>query len=240
MSIDNRHQLRALFRVEFLLKRNIELQWVLLPLNMKKLLLIASLLLTSILAHSQTDKDLIQFSGIIVEQDSLRPVPFVNIMVKGNNRGTMSDYFGYFSFVAQGNDTIIFSSVGYKKASYIIPDSLSTNKYSLIQVLRGDTILLKETVIYPWPTKEQFKEAFLKLDVPDDDMERARKNLARAEMKERMDGMPMDGSMNYNYAMQQQYSRLYYAGQLPPNNLLNPIAWAKFIQAWKNGDFKKK
>jgi len=25
-----------------------------------------------------------------------------------------------------------------------------------------------------------------------------------------------------------------------PNNLLNPIAWAKFIKAWKRGDFKKK
>jgi hypothetical protein len=29
-------------------------------------------------------------------------------------------------------------------------------------------------------------------------------------------------------------------GQLPKNNLLNPIAWAQFIQAWKNGDFRRK
>jgi len=52
--------------------------------------------------------------------------------------------------------------------------------------------------------------------------------------------MGMDGSMNFKNQMQQQYSKLYYAGQLPPNNLLNPIAWAKFIQAWQNGDFKRK
>jgi hypothetical protein len=24
------------------------------------------------------------------------------------------------------------------------------------------------------------------------------------------------------------------------NNLLNPIAWAKFVDAWKKGDFKQK
>jgi len=185
-------------------------------------------------------RQLIQFSGVVVESDSLRPIPFTSIMIKSSNRGTVGDYFGYFSIVAQSGDTILFSALGYKNANYIIPDSLSSNKYSLIQVLRKDTITFKTVFIYPWATQEQFKEAFLKFNVPDDDLERARKNLARAEMKERVDGVAMDGSLNYKYAMQQQYSKLYYAGQLPPNNLLNPIAWSKFIEAWKNGDFKKK
>jgi len=33
---------------------------------------------------------------------------------------------------------------------------------------------------------------------------------------------------------------LYSIGQLPANNLLNPIAWRKLIKAWKDGEFKKK
>lgn len=185
-------------------------------------------------------RQLIQFSGVVVESDSLRPIPFTSIIIKSSHRGTVGDYFGYFSFVAQVKDTIQFFALGYRPGSYVIPDSLSSNKYSLIQVLTRDTVTLKTVFIYPWATQEQFKEAFLKFNIPDDDLERARKNLARAEMKERMDGVAPDGSLNYKYAMQQQYSKLYYAGQLPPNNLLNPIAWAKFIEAWKNGDFKKK
>jgi hypothetical protein len=40
--------------------------------------------------------------------------------------------------------------------------------------------------------------------------------------------------------MQQQYTKLYYAGQYPPNNLLNPVAWAKFIKSWKEGKLKRK
>ena len=188
-------------------------------------------------AFSQ-EKELIQFSGVVVEADSLRPVPFTSILIKNSRRGTIADASGYFSFVAQEKDTIVFSAIGYKKSSFIIPDTLTTNKYSLIQVMQKDTILLKETVIYPWPTREQFKEAFLTLNVPDDDLERAKKNLAREELKEKYETLAMDGSMNYKAAMQQQQSRLYWAGQYPPNNLLNPFAWAQFIKMWREGKLK--
>ena len=34
--------------------------------------------------------------------------------------------------------------------------------------------------------------------------------------------------------------KVYTAGQYPVNNLLNPIAWAQFIDAWRQGKFKKK
>ena len=192
-------------------------------------------------AQAQQKKGkLIQFSGVVVSGDSLQPIPFVNIMIKNTYYGTVSDYYGYFSFVAQENDVIEFSALGYKKNYFRIPDSLEEARYSLIQMLNGDTILLSTAVIYPWPTKEQFKQAFLNLELPNDDMARAQRNLEREAMRQRGETMGMDGAMNQKYYMQQRNSRMYYAGQLPPNNLLNPIAWAKFIQAWKNGDFKRK
>ena len=184
--------------------------------------------------------DLIQFSGVVVSSDSLQPIAFTNVIIENSNRGTISDYYGFFSIVAQKKDTIIFSAVGYKKNKFIIPDTLTVNRYSLIQVMSYDTIMLSETVIYPWPTLEQFKQAFMKVEIPDDDLERAKKNLALSEMKERYMNMPMDGSMNFKNLMDNKTSRLYYAGQYPPNNLLNPIAWAKFIQAWREGKFKRK
>ena len=191
-------------------------------------------------AQSGQRPDLIQFSGVIVSGDSLSPVPYSSIIIRNTRRGTISDFFGFFSFVAQEMDTIEFSSMGYKDATFIIPDSLTTTRYSLIQVLAKDTIRLPEAVIYPWPTREQFREAFLNLRIPDGNLERARKNLAWAQMHERISHTKMDGSENYRYKMQQYQSQLYYAGQYPPINLFNPIAWAKFIRAWKNGDLKTK
>ncbi len=186
------------------------------------------------------NKKLVQLSGVIVTGDSLSPVPYTGIMIKHSNRGTVSDFYGFFSVVAQPGDEIEFSSIGYRKITYKIPDSLNENRYSLIQILNRDTILLSMAVIYPWPTKEQFKQAFLDLKIPDDDMAHARRNLALEQMRDESERIDMDGSMNSKYVLQQRQSKLYYAGQLPPNNLLNPIAWAQFIQAWKEGKFKSK
>lgn len=181
-------------------------------------------------------RGLIQFSGVVVDGEELTPVRFASVMISNTYRGTISDNTGYFSFVASVGDTIHFSSVGYKKADFVIPDTLSTNRYSLIQVLEKDTILLKEQRVYPWPSKEQFKEAFLSLNDPDNDFERAQRNLAMAEQRQENMNVPQRsyGSLAYKYQMQQYQSRLYYAGQYPVNNLLNPIAWSQFIQSWKN------
>lgn len=186
------------------------------------------------------DKDLIQFSGVIVEMDSLKPISFTKVLIKNSNRGTIADYYGYFSFVAQKKDTIVFSAIGFKKSQFIIPDTLTGNKYSLIQVLTLDTIMLKETVIFPWPTREQFKEVFLNMEVPDDDLARAKKNMEREDRKATFETVPMDGSMNYKASQQQYQSRLYWAGQYPPNNLLNPFAWAQFVKLWREGKLKIK
>ncbi len=187
-----------------------------------------------------SEDELIQFSGIIVSADSINPVPFTHILVKNTRRGTVADYYGYFSFVAAKSDTILFSAVGFKKGKFIIPDTVTSNRYSLIQVMTSDTILLSQTVIYPWPSREEFKQTFLNYDVPDDDYERARKNLDPEQLRDIAANIPMDGSMNYRYSMQLHQQKLYYMGQTQPITVLNPFAWAEFIKAWKEGKFKRK
>ncbi len=185
-------------------------------------------------------RDLIQFSGVVVSNDSLQPIPYTNVLIHSSGRGTLTDFYGFFSFVANEGDTIDFRYIGYKSARFIIPDSLKEDRYSLIQVLNRDTVLLKEAIVYPWPSKEEFKRAFIGLKLPDDDMKRALRNLELAEVKAIQDQVPYDGSINFKFQMQQQQSKLYSAGQYPVNNLFNPIAWAAFIKAWKDGALKKK
>ncbi|MBW6459916.1 MAG: carboxypeptidase-like regulatory domain-containing protein [Bacteroidales bacterium] len=204
-------------------------------------------LLMPFLAGAQQDEKhreqyyegLVQFSGAVVTGDSLRPIPFTHIIDRNTGFGTISDYYGYFSFVARKGDTIDFSSIGFKKAQFIIPDTIRSNRYTMFQVMTADTVYLTETVIYPWPTREQFKEAFLNLNIPDDDLEIARKNLSRHDLYVRAQAMPMDGSMNYRHYIDQQVSKLYYAGQTQPISLLNPFAWAQFFKAWQDGKFKR-
>jgi len=209
-------------------------------MNKFSLSIFALVLIATGLNAQETDNDLVQFSGMVVTGDSLFPVPYVNIKIKQTYRGTTSDSYGFFSLVARKGDVVQFSAIGFKKGEYRIPDTLSSNRYSMIQMLTNDTILLRETVIYPWPSKEQFRQAFVWNEIPDDDLTIAQKNLDKMEMRERARAMPMDGSMNYRNYMQQQVGKLYYKGQIQPMNIFNPFAWAEFIQAWKRGDFKKK
>ncbi len=197
-------------------------------------------LLNAQVSEEHEQDELIQFSGVILTSDSLQAIPLAHIIVLNSMRGTVSDYSGYFSFVAKKHDTVQFSAIGFKKAYYVIPDSIDNNRYSMIQVMATDTIYLTETVIYPWPTKEQFKEAFLTLEIPDDDLEVARKNLDPDNLWAKAQQLPAEGSVNFKYMVHQQVDKLYYNGQTQPITILNPFAWAKFFKSWKNGDFKRK
>jgi hypothetical protein len=191
-------------------------------------------------AQAQVKSDnLVQFSGITITADSLNPVPFTKIFIKNSKKGTTSDVFGYFSFVAQKHDTILFNALGFKPERFVIPDTITKNRYSLIQLMTGDTITLSAAYIFPWPTLEDFKRAFVNTEIPADDLARAKKNLDPEEMRMRIENYPMNGRMNYNNYMEAQTSKLYYFGQQQPFEIFNPFAWAKFIQAWKEGKFKR-
>ncbi|MCK9218560.1 MAG: hypothetical protein PHF97_07660 [Bacteroidales bacterium] len=196
------------------------------------------------ISHSQQiqngnkDHDLVQFSGITITADSLNPVPYTKIFDKNSHRGTTSDILGYFSFVAHKKDTVIFSALGFKPTSFIIPDTITKQRYSLIQLMTADTLTLAAAYIFPWPTLEDFKRAFVETKIPDDDLEIARKNLIAADIRIMAEDYPMDSRMNYNNYIENQTSKLYYFGQQQPFNIFNPFAWAKFIKAWKEGKFK--
>mgnify|MGYP002381125835 CR=1 FL=1 len=190
--------------------------------------------------NNSSDRRVIQFSGAVVEAEGNAPIPFVNIVIRGLAKGTTTDYFGFFSLVVREGDTIQFSAVGYKPSVTFIPRNIPDEEdgYYTLKKLIKDTVNLKAKTIKPYPSKEQFADAFLNLKVDEDDYERAIKNLNQQELNQIKAGTPMDGSLNYKAMMQQQYYSMYYAGQLPPANILNPIAWVKFFDALKKGKLK--
>jgi len=203
------------------------------------LILIFSALWGSSSNEAPVPRRVVQFSGLVLTSDSLAPIPFTNIWIRNTRRGTISDFNGFFTITLRERDTLKITAVGFRDVVYVVPDTLSSSRYSTIQLMTRDTIYLPETIIYPWPTKEQFRYAFLNTKIPDDDFDRAMRNLERAEMRERFKHMPMDGYSNFRYAQAQWGDRLYYAGQRPPMRIFDPFAWAQFIQAWREGKFKR-
>lgn len=197
------------------------------------------------LVHAQSTTvtsgtNLIQFSGVVLDQDSLTPIPFVSILIKGTNRGTVTNYYGFFSLVVNPGDELQFFSINHKNRVYKIADTLKQKYYYALQVLTKDTIELKAVDVYPWPSREDFRRAFLALDLKDTDFERAERNMNKETLTylERTQGN--DAAANYKVAMQNYYTKVYTSGQSPSIKLLDPIAWANFIDAWRKGKYSKK
>ena len=201
----------------------------------------ALVLLLSAFASAQTDS-LIQFSGMVLDgtTEQLQPVPYTNILVKGQSRGTYTDFNGFFSIVVKKGDVIEFSAVGYKTVDYRIPRELEDDRYSLVQLMTQDTINLPETVVFPWPSREHFKLEFLAMDVTPELQKKASENLTADNLAKMRSQVLPDGPESASMYLRQQSSNFYYIGQRPPMNIFNPIAWKKFFDSWKAGDYKKK
>jgi len=75
---------------------------------------------------------------------------------------------------------------------------------------------------------QDFKVAFLNLELPDQDLQNAKKNIELIKAQLNMDFEP-DADLSFRNAMNQQYEKLYYAGQYPTIPILNPFNWAKFL-----------
>lgn len=187
----------------------------------------------------QNNKKVIQLSGIVISGgDSIQPLHYVNIGVKNSSRGISSNYEGFFSLPIYQTDTLIFSTIGYQKAVLTLPQDDITTKYSIIQTMQKDTIRLPETVIYPWPSREAFKRAFIELDIPDDEITIARKNLEREALRELGTLLPVDGKEAASTYLRNESKKYTYMGQTPPQNLFNPFAWVQFFKMLKEGKLK--
>jgi hypothetical protein len=192
-------------------------------------------------AQFESSRDsVVQLYGVIMTADSLVGIPGVSIMVKGQNRGTISNNDGVFSIVVLKGDQVEFSHVTYKPKTVTIPRTLEGNQYSVIQLMVIDTVYLPATIIKPRPTPEQFARDFANVKVPDDDIEVARKNTNAAQRKILMRNTPGDGGEASRMQFNKIANQAVYRNQLPNYSIFNPAAWAEFIQAWKRGDFKNK
>ena len=208
---------------------------------MKRLILYLLLLSAPYAVQAQFDKlrdSVVELYGVIMTSDSLKAIPAVGIVVKNRNQGTYSSDQGVFSLVVLKGDQIEFSSVGYKTVILNISDTFRGNQYSIIELMTNDAQYLPATVIRARPTREQFERDFINTPVPDDDIEIARQNNSAAKRRVLSRGIPANAGEAASTYLRQSAQKYYYQGQAPPQNILNPLAWADFIQAWKRGDFR--
>jgi len=198
-------------------------------------LLFTALIFTTFSIQAQ-NKKLIQLSGRLINEAD-KPLPFSQVLVMESYRGAITNTYGAFSLVVEENDSVLFSSVGYKNYYYRVPGNMESNFLNIVITMQVDTLVIEEARIYPWKTYDEFREAFVNLKLPMDDMEKARRNIALIRTQIIMDHEP-SARANFQHIMEQQYQETFRQGGYPTYQIFNPFAWAKFFRALKRGDFR--
>jgi len=191
-----------------------------------------------VLSGSAQEKKLIQLNGRVINE-MLEPLPFSHILIMNSYRGAITNSNGRYTLVVEVGDTVLFSAAGYKRKYLRMPGTVIKPFLQLDVQLEIDTLVIDAVEVYPWKSYEEFKEAFVNLKLPTDDMERARRNIALIRTQIIMDYEP-DAYANFQNIMEQQYRQTYSQNMNQSWQILNPFAWAKFFEALKRGDYKSK
>lgn len=190
--------------------------------------------------HGQTTErqSLIQVSGLIVDE-AYKPVPGVAVISKKLKRGTVSERTGIYSIPSVPGDTIFFRALGFKRYHTIIPESFERRQCNVDIILDIDTITIQEVTILPWKTYNDFLKDMTREKPVDPIIENMNDNLASiyVAMSNQV-GVRVTPEAGYRYAMNQNFNSMATHEQYPVNNLLNPFAWAKFVDGLKHGLFK--
>jgi len=195
----------------------------------------------SIYAQTNEDKqtaDVIQFTGVVLSADSAA-IPGVHIYTPIYGRGTSTNVYGFFSMPVLEGDSLIISSIGFKKSQYVVP-SIKGQTLKVIITLEPDTTELDEVRVYNMPpTSEAFKQAVLAMQLPEE-FANMNDNLSPATMHELMKRLPADGSSNHMWFTRQQANYQRTRNSVPVSPLINPMAWVEVFRSIKRGDFKNR
>ena len=184
--------------------------------------------------------NVVQVSGLVVTGDSLSPLPYCTVFRARDRRGTMTDIRGFFSLPALEGDTLEFSSVGYVPQQTTIPAGGELGRVNLVQPMGRDTVNMSDAFVYPWPSKERFKKEFLALGLPNQGLNPGwEADMDPIDVYDRLIEVGRDGQSTATDVLSSQAIQAGYSGQAPPVNLLNPVAWAKFLQALRAGELKR-
>ena len=192
---------------------------------------------TLVSGQEKSEKKLVQFTGIIQQTDSNVVVPYVSIRnVSYQNQFFASNHQGYFSFVAHQGDTIEFTAIGYRKTQVVIPES-EESRHSGIVKMETSVTNLPAVVVLPWASVEEFNLAFLSLEIADDDYLLAKRNLSRESLMAMARVAPRSANeiQNYNAISSHLNMTNRNINQRYANPLLNPFAWARFIDQISKG-----
>ncbi|MCI4670910.1 MAG: carboxypeptidase-like regulatory domain-containing protein [Bacteroidia bacterium] len=200
------------------------------------LLLIALIFVSASFSLAQSQEKVYQFSGMIVDADSLKPIPFVRVQINHSRNGTLTNEEGFYSIPVSENDTLYFGHIAYKPSKLVVKDYLRQYKGNksqyvyVVNYLYSDTSYVQTVYIFPYDTPEELRTAAINMDTdPNSLIARARENLDPKVLHSIMESLPVSGNERLMVARQRYYTQ-YQNQNLIPTAGLDPISAVRMLQ----------
>jgi hypothetical protein len=198
--------------------------------------------LLSLTAFSQGQDKTVLFQGRVVASTNSEFLPLAYVFNPQAGRGALSDNFGQVDMYVFPGDSLVISYIGYKKKYYIVPRDTEL-VHQVIIPMEEMTTMLREVKVFPHSSEEEFKQAFLAMELRDaQQRDNARNNLEQSKLNVFALQAGMGASSNFrNFSdmmISSQANKSFFNS--PMLALTNPFAWISFIKSVKNGDLKRK
>ena len=128
----------------------------------RKLILFTILFIPFVVFNQNVIENSFILSGTVV--NGLDNLPLIGChLLSSKNIGTKTDELGEFTITVFPADTLKITYIGFKTIHYVVPYH-ENGKYLIKFKLFTDSVALAEIQIFPWPSYEEFKQAFVTLN----------------------------------------------------------------------------
>jgi len=204
--------------------------------------LVLAFCLLTLNAYSQGQDKTVLFQGRVIASSNAEFLPLAYIFNPQAGRGALTDNFGQVDMYVFPGDSLVISYIGYNKKYYIVPRDTEL-VHQVIIPMDEMTTMLREVKVFPHSSEEEFKQAFLAMELRDArQRDNARNNLEQSKLNIFALQAGMGASSNFrNFSdmmISSQVNKNFFSD--PTLALTNPFAWISFIKSIKNGDLKRK
>lgn len=162
---------------------------------------------------------MILFRGLIRDASTFSPISNAQIIIN-REFSSVTDADGSFAFYVKRNDTIIFSSMGYKKSVLHVSDTLRGQEFISGIYMNSDTLSIPEVIIVPRYSNIRSQILNAKSKTPAG-IENARYNVAisayQGKHGQNQLGDPID---NYSYISHKQKIDAFEKGGIPSDQMV--------------------
>lgn len=204
--------------------------------------LVLAFCLLTLTAYSQGQDKTVLFQGRVIASSNAEFLPLAYIFNPQAGRGALTDNFGQVDMYVFPGDSLVISYIGYNKKYYIVPRDTEL-VHQVIIPMDEMTTMLREVKVFPHSSEDEFKQAFLAMELRDArQRDNARNNLEQSKLNIFALQAGMGASSNFrNFSdmmISSQVNKNFFSD--PTLALTNPFAWISFIKSIKNGDLKRK